>query len=186
MATPGWIELFVAPLARLGLPYMVTGSIASMLYGEPRLTLDLDLVVEIDAERAALLLAEFPEAEFYGPPLEVARAEASRDTRGHFNLIHHATGVKADVYIAANDPLHRWGLAHRRRVAIESGQLALAPPEYVIIRKLEFWREGGSEKHLRDVRGMLAANIELDRVFLDAELTLRGLASTWEGLLASG
>ena len=45
MAAPGWIELFVARLETLGLPYMVTGSVASMIYGEPRLTLDLDVVV---------------------------------------------------------------------------------------------------------------------------------------------
>lgn len=180
MATPGWIELFVAPLERLGVAYMVTGSIASTVYGEPRLTLDVDVVVELAAERASDFLAAFPEAEFYRPPLEVARVEASRDARGHFNLIHHGTGMKADVYVAASDPLHRWGLAHRRRVPVAGLEMALAPPEYVIVRKLEFSREGGSEKHLRDVRGMLAACGTLDRAFLDAELARRGLSPAWE------
>lgn len=183
MAAPSWIELFIEPFERLGLPYMVTGSVASMLYGEPRLTLDLDVVIQLAVEGAADFLAAFPESEFYRPPIEVARAEASRDARGHFNLIHHTTGVKADVYLATGDPLHRWGFAHRRRVPSGAGTLSLAPPEYVILRKLEFWREGGSEKHLRDVRGMLAAGIELDRVFLDAELQSRGLDATWERLI---
>jgi hypothetical protein len=185
MGTPGWIDLFVGPLERLAVPYMVTGSIASMLYGEPRLTVDLDIVVELDATHAAAFLAAFPESEFYRPPLEVVQAEAARDSRGHFKLIHHATGAKADVYLAARDPLHRWGLAQRRRLTTATGAISVAPPEYVIVRKLEFWREGGSPKHLRDVRGMLAAGLELDRGFLDGELARRGLVSAWQELLGS-
>lgn len=185
MATPGWIELFVLRLEALGLPYMVTGSVASMVYGEPRLTLDLDLVVELAIERAAELLAAFPEAEFYRPPFEVVVVECSRESRGHFNLIHHATGMKADVYLAARDVLHHWGLAHRRRIPLGPGQLALAPPEYVILRKLEFWREGGSEKHLRDICAMLATGLALDRAFLDAELRQRGLEEAWQRVTES-
>jgi hypothetical protein len=179
MATPGWIELFVRPLEALGLPYMVTGSMASMIYGEPRLTLDVDLVVQLAVERARDLLQAFPEAAFYRPPVEVVRVECARDSHGHFNLIHHETAMKADVYLAARDELHRWGLAHRRRIAIGGDRIFLAPPEYVILRKLEFFREGGSEKHLRDVRAMLATGLELDRAFLDAELRRRGLEAAW-------
>lgn len=59
MAAPGWIEQFVRRLEALELRYMVTGSVASMIYGEPRLTLDVDLVVELDVERAEELLAAF-------------------------------------------------------------------------------------------------------------------------------
>jgi len=179
MAAPGWIELFVAPLEVLGLPYMVTGSVASMIYGEPRLTLDVDVVLALDGDRAAALLSAFPESAFYRPPLEVVQAECAREARGHFNLIHHETGMKADVYLAARDELHHWGLAHRRRIRFGEGELALAPPEYVILRKLEFWREGGSEKHLRDVRAMLAVDPDLDRSFLDVELRRRGLEDAW-------
>lgn len=179
MAAPGWIDLFVAPLEALGLPYMVTGSVASMIYGEPRLTLDVDLVIALDPARAAEFLAAFPESDFYRPPLDVVQVECAREARGHFNLIHHETGMKADVYLAASDALHVWGLAHRRRIRFGEGELSLAPPEYVILRKLEFWREGGSEKHLRDVRAMLAASPDLDRRFLDAELRRRGLEEAW-------
>jgi hypothetical protein len=81
MAAPGWIELFVAPLEALGLPCMVTGSVASTVYGEPRLTLDVDLVLDLPAERAPDLLAAFPESAFYRPPLEVVRVECARAAR---------------------------------------------------------------------------------------------------------
>jgi hypothetical protein len=179
MAAPSWIELFVAPLEALGLRYIVTGSMASMIYGEPRLSLDVDLVVELGVDQAARFLDAFPEDDFYRPPLEVARIECARDSHGHFNLIHHATGLKADIYLCARDELQRWGLAHRRLIPFGSGQLSLAPPEYVILRKLEFFREGGSEKHLRDLRAMLATDLELDRGFLEPELRRRGLEEPW-------
>lgn len=179
MAAPGWIELFVARLEATGLSYMVTGSVASMIYGEPRLTLDLDLVIELPANRVEEFLAAFPESEFYRPPVEVVRLECSRESRGHFNVIHHETGAKADVYLAARDRLHEWGLAHRRRLPLGSGTIALAPPEYVILRKLEFFREGGSDKHIRDVRGMLQAGTAVDRAFVAQEVARRGLEAGW-------
>lgn len=83
--------------------------------------------------------------------------------------------MKADVYVAADDDLHRWGLANRRLVLFEGMELPLAPPEYVIVRKLEFWREGGSEKHVRDVRAMLEAGLVLDNTFLETEIRARSL-----------
>lgn len=51
--------------------------------------------------------------------------------------------------------LHQWALQHRKRLEIRGELLWLAPPEYVIVRKLEYYRDGGSEKHLRDIQGML-------------------------------
>jgi len=180
MAAPSWIELFIARLEPLDLAYMVTGSVATMVYGEPRLTLDVDLVVALERSRAQDLLHAFPESDFYRPPLEVVLLECERTARGHFNLIHHATGMKADVYLAAADDLHRWGLANRRRVVFEGRELPLAPPEYVIVRKLEFWREGGSEKHIRDLRAMLEAGVVLDSAFLETEIRRRGLQEAWQ------
>lgn len=154
--------LFTRRLEELGLAYMVTGAVASTMYGYPRFTHDLDLVLELPASRAAQLAAAFPPESFYAPPEEVMRMEARRALRGHFNLIHHETGFKADVYMQGQDPLHAWGMARRRRIEIEEGQgIWVAPPEYVIIRKLEYYREGRSEKHLHDIRGMLEVSGDL-------------------------
>lgn len=78
-----------------------------------------------------------------------------RAQRGHFNLIHHESGFKADIYLAGADSLHVWGLAHRHIAEIEGGKVSFAPPEYVILRKLQFYREGRSSKHLRDIHRMI-------------------------------
>ncbi|HTO86137.1 MAG TPA: hypothetical protein VMR54_01235 [Thermoanaerobaculia bacterium] len=159
---------------------MVTGSVAAIVYGEPRLTHDVDLVAVLDPERIARLSEAFPPAEFYCPPIEEIALEAAREGRGHFNLIHHATGFKADVYIAGRDPLHAWGLSRSRTLELDGEPIVVAPPEYVIVRKLEYFREGGSEKHLRDIRSMLEHSPEqIDRGELEKLIQSRGLEEAW-------
>ena len=172
--------IFIRPLNRLSISYMVTGSAASMAYGEPRVTLDIDLVAELSLPHAELLEAAFPPEEFYCPPRDVIAAEIERPAGGHFNLIHTGTGFKADFYLVGDDPLHHWGMARRRSVDIFGEVVMLAPPEYVIIRKLEYFKEGGSDKHLWDIRGMLQISNELiNRSELDAFIRQRALEDVW-------
>jgi hypothetical protein len=149
------LGVFLAPLVKLNVKYMITGSMASIVYGEPRLTNDVDLVMELDPKCLDSFQKAFSEAEFYSPPLEVIKIECARRLRGHFNIIHHHTGFKADVYLAGDDPLHRWALEQRRQIHLENGEVWVAPPEYVILRKLQYYQEGQSGKHLRDIRTML-------------------------------
>lgn len=108
--------IFLRPLASAGISYMVTGSVACTIYGEPRMTLDVDLVVELDSASIPAFRALFPETGFYVPPADVLAIEAGRERRGHFNVIHGSTGSKADVYIAGRDPLHRWASDWIRRM----------------------------------------------------------------------
>ena len=171
--------IFAPRFNALGVPWAATGSIASMIYGEVRTTQDIDVIVLLHAGAIVLMEKVFPETEFYRPPREVIQVELARERRGHFNLIHFESGYKADIYLSADDPLHAWALRNRRAVEIEDEQLWLVPPEYVIIHKLEFFREGGSEKHLRDIRGMLAVT-DVDRELLDREINARGLGEAWQ------
>ena len=169
---------FLEPLERLGLPYCITGSVAASVYGEPRLTADIDVVLLLGVGDVARLRTAFPDAEYYVPPAEALFVEISRSVRGMFNLIHHATQFKADVYLAARDPLHAWALEHRRRIDLEGTGAWIAPPEYVVLRKLEFLREGGQDKHVRDIRFILAATT-LDLKFVEAEVARLGLHVHW-------
>jgi hypothetical protein len=66
----------------------------------------------------------------------VIAVEAAREQRGHFNIIHQQTGFKADFDLSGRDPLHTWGLARARHLEVEGQVLVVAPPEYVIVRKL--------------------------------------------------
>lgn len=159
---------------------MVTGSVACIVYGEPRLTHDVDIVLILDAQAIERFPKLFPDEEFYCPPVEVLRVEARRRQRGHFNLIEHRSGFKADVYVAGEDELHRWAMAHRRTIDVEGKPLQLAPPEYVIARKLEYYREGKSDKHLRDIRGVLRhSRGEIDFTRLEEMVALLGVQNEW-------
>ena len=179
MALPKVAAIIADRLNAIGLKWMTTGSIAAMTYGEYRVTNDVDLVVVLVPSDVAKITAAFPLEEFYCPPADVIGEEAAREEHGHFNLIHHETGFKADIYIASKDSLNQWGFQRRHEVQFEGSVLWIAPPEYVIIGKLEFFREGGSEKHLRDIHGMLAMT-EVDRVFLEKEIARRGLQDAWQ------
>jgi hypothetical protein len=179
MPAPSPFALFIEPLERTGLSYCITGSVAASVYGEPRLTADIDVVLLMKEPDIAVLRAAFPESDYYVPPPETLAAEISRTSRGMFNLLHHASQFKADIYLAAGDPLHARALAQRRRIDLGGGGAWIAPPEYVILRKLEFLREGGSDKHLRDIRFILAAT-PVDRAFLEEQITSLGVRAEWE------
>ncbi len=185
MLEPDLVLLFTRPLDALGISYMVTGSVAGILYGEPRVTHDVDVVVELPRRLAASLVASFTPAEFYVPPEEVVLVELTRERHGHFNLIHHKSGFKADIYLVGEDPLHPWGLARRVRLKLGDTTLAVAPVEYVVVRKLQFFTEGGSEKHLRDIVGMLSINPTLEHsADLAAWVQKLRLGDAWQAVLA--
>ena len=82
---------------------MITGAVASIIYGEPRLTNDIDLVINMESDDVENFADAFPIEELYCPPPEVIRLEIGRPQRGHFNLIHQATGFKADIYASGRD-----------------------------------------------------------------------------------
>ena len=175
------IELFVQPLNRFEIRYLVSGSVAAMLYGEPRVTHDIDLIVFLRSEDVPRLPQAFPSPEFYLPPASVIAIEMARERRGHFNVIHADSGLKADFYLANRDELHGWAFRCARQYSVGQTLVRLAPPEYVIVRKLEYFREGGSEKHLRDIRSVLAVSGEqLDRTALDQWIARRGLEAEWQ------
>lgn len=174
-------EVFLRPLEASGLSYFITGSVASSAYGEPRYTQDLDLVLALTGSAVRSLLSAFDVALFYVPPEEALLEEAGRVRGGHFNLIHHESGVRADVYLAGDDELHAWAFDRRRRVQLGEDLSAwLAPPEYVILRKLEYMAEGGGERHLRDIQAMVGVLADsLERRALEGWIQRKGLEEEW-------
>lgn len=178
MPIPNPALLFLLPLEALKLPYMVVGSFACIAYGMVRDTRDVDIVLTMTVQDSSRVAAAYPLEEFYCPYPETLVAEASRTRSGHFNVIHHDTGFRADFYLAASDPLDRWAFQHRRRFPVDGEPIWVAPPEHVIVNKLEFFREGGSDKHLRDIRIMLKFT-EVDAPLLEAEIARRGLGESW-------
>ncbi len=144
---------------------MVTGGFAAIVYGHPRLTLDLDLILQLRPADASRFTGLWPADQFYCPPAEVVAAESQRAEHGHFNVIHTATSMRADIYLVGDNELQRWALDRTVMHRIMDEDVRIAPIEYVIAYKLIYARQGGSDRHLRDVARML----EIRGGALDAE-----------------
>lgn len=164
------------------IPYFVTGSVASFIYGEPRLTQDIDIVADIREKDIPGLLRFFPEGEFYLDSVSVERAVRERS---QFNIIHPSSGLKIDLIIPKENEFDRLRLERRRDVQTAEGlRVWYSSPEDIIVSKLEFYQEGGSEKHLRDIAGIIKiSGDELDFDYLATWMERKGLREKWNDFL---
>ena len=185
MLQPDLLKLFVIPLEHAKVEYVITGSVALILYAEPRLTHDIDLVVHLKMHDAKRIPEIFSPKEYYCPPEDIILGEIKRPIRAQFNIIHHDSGFKADLFLLGSDLLHEWAFANKRGMEIDDEySVWLAPPEYVIIRKMQYFAEGGSEKHMRDIQSMLAVmKDDLDRKFIEMQASRLGLKQIWQRLI---
>lgn len=159
---------------------MITGSIASIMYGEPRLTHDIDIVITIASDEIPKLMNAFPLEKYYCPPEEIIQIESRRTQRGHFNIIHHESGLKADFYFPGAEAYQFDAMRRRVRKEFFNEELWIAPPEYVILWKLLFYREGRSEKHLRDIRQMFeVSHAKIDHEILREYIERFSLEREW-------
>jgi hypothetical protein len=158
------LKLVTGRLDSARIPYMVTGSIAGGHYGHPRMTRDIDLVVELTPSDAARLVAALGDA-FSADP-EAIREAILR--RGLFNLIHHEAIVKVDFVIRKDTEYRRHEFSRRRLVDIDGHQLWMVTAEDLVLSKLVWAKDSRSEVQLRDVRGILALQrATLDRDYLE-------------------
>ncbi len=169
-------------LERLDIPYLVTGSMATIAYGEPRFTNDIDIVVDLPTEKVNDFCESFPSSEFYYSKVAVQQAV---EQHLQFNIIHPQSGLKVDVIIPAKDAFDLSRLGRGIRVAGGSDFSAwFASPEDVILKKLEYFQLGGSEKHLRDIAGVLKIRGNtIDREYLANWVQQLGLTREWDAVL---
>jgi hypothetical protein len=169
-------------LEELEIPYMIGGSQAAVYYGEPRLTRDVDIVAALESAHLAAMLDRFPAPEFYVS--EEAASEAL-ESRGQFNIIHPASGLKIDIFVNRDTPYDRLRLERRRRLPLVPGRAAwFARAEDVILYKLIYYREGQSDLHLRDVIGILrVSRDELDSSYVAEWVERLGLGALWDAVL---
>jgi hypothetical protein len=141
-------------LEQLDIPYMVVGGFAAIFYGEPRLTIDVDIVLDIKWRHIGPFVAAFPIPDYY------VSEEGIRDSlqrRYPFNVIQPTTGAKVDLVPLPRDLFAQ--AAFQRRQRLEYDELGHSAtfiiPEDIIVAKLIAYRETESDKHLRDARGVL-------------------------------
>ena len=165
-----------------GLTYLIGGSLASSVSGEPRSTIDIDIVVALN-ETDIPCLREALGAEFYADEAAIRRAVRRRSS---VNLIHQPTAIKIDLFVAGGTPLDRQQLARRQRVQIGSspGQsLYFHTPEDILLQKLRWFRASGdaSDRQWRDVLGIAAVQADrLDWAYLREHSAAIGVADLVE------
>lgn len=169
MSQPELLRLVGERLEAAGIDYMVSGSIASSLQGEPRATHDIDIVVAVRrpaAEVAGRLKASFPEPEFYLDENAVRDAIMSR---GMFNLIDVRSGDEVDFWLLTDDSFDRTRFERRYVEIFEGRGVPVSRPEDTILMKLR-WAAmlGGSEKQFTDaLRVYEVQHGQLDEPYLD-------------------
>lgn len=174
------LKSVTAQLDGAGIPYMVTGSMAANFYTVPRMTRDINLVIELserDVDRVTRLFQE----EYYVDRDMVQRA--IRD-QAMFNMIHNALVVKVDCVVRKETDYRREEFGRRRAVSIAGRQVFIVSPEDLILSKLDWAKESRSQVQLDDVRNLLRSVQELDRAYLTRWADRLGLSSLYREVAA--
>ena len=161
-----------------GVRYFVTGAVAAIAYGEPRLTNDIDIVADLEEDKIPRLKSCYPADEFYFDEESARRAVRARS---QFNIIHPGSGLKIDIMISQGNEFDQSRFRRARRLKpLEDTEVEFASPEDVIIKKLDFYRQGRSDKHLRDIAGILKISEDaIDIAYIEVWARKLGLEDIW-------
>ncbi len=177
----------IATLEALDVTYVIGGSVAAMMYSQPRFTIDVDLMVSAPLDQLNQLVQEVQSWQVYVTPFE-AILETNLPSGMPFNIIDGTIGTKADLYIVKNTGLDASAMARRRRLVWdrETGAAAwFLSPEDVILYKLSYYRQGGevAQKHPTDIANMLdVIGSQLDLAYIDQWAAEIGVADLWQVL----
>lgn len=148
----------IKELDRHGIPYMLTGSVASSLHGQPRATKDVDIVIAAAKEQVLNLVKALGE-NYYVSPNAIQEAFAHNSM---FNVIDSVSAWKADFIIRKDRPFSKNEFERRRIAAIKGLNVWVASPEDIILSKLDWAKASGSEQQFRDALGV--AVVQYDRL----------------------
>lgn len=179
MMGPRDLALFAARvLERAGADYFVTGSMGAMVYGEYRSTLDVGVVVNLRYGHLPDLKEAFSEPDFY---MSMNAVHEAMTHCSQFNVIHRPTGLKVDFMVADESPCNASRFRRARSFeAIPGESFKVAAPDDLILKKLEYYTMGGSDKHLRDIASMIKVSGEtFDRAYLERWAEALDVTEAW-------
>lgn len=164
-----------------GIRYFITGSMASMSYSEWRTTNDVDIVISVSMRDLQAIMGAFDPEQFYIDDWMVS--QAIQHLRS-FNVIDKNSVNKIDFMVVDEDGYDASRFSRRKQVVFDGVPIWIAAPEDVILKKLVFYREGQSDKHLRDIASMLKVSGDIiDRAYIDQWSLRLGVAREWRYLV---
>jgi predicted nucleotidyltransferase len=173
-----FLKSIASRLEAAGIRYMVTGSVAATFYAVPRLTRDIDVVIECGPEGASRLYGVFAPDCYVDE--DAVREAVSR--RGIFNVIHNDWLIKADFIVRRDDAYRDAEFERRRRIDLEGTGVWVVAPEDLILSKLLWARDSDSEMQKQDARAILRSVKDLDRAYLERWAVVLDLAGPLRGL----
>ena len=159
-----FLKTIARRLSEASIPYMVSGSVAMNVYAQPRMTRDIDIVIDIPLSKVDLFVSLF-ESDCYVDREMIDDAIRARDM---FNIIHNDWIIKADFMIKKSEAYRDAEFERRRSIALDETKLYVVAPEDLVLSKLVWARENLSELQRRDVRNMLQCAKELDWAHLES------------------
>lgn len=163
-------------LERAAIPYMITGSMAANFYAVPRMTRDIDIVIEIQRKDVEKIVGLFKD-NFYIDQESVSEAI---DHQGMFNILHNASVIKIDFIIRKESDYRKLEFGRRRWAEFEGQRICLVSPEDLIISKLFWAKDSLSETQLGDVRNLLGMVKEVDLEYLKKWIQALGLQHIYD------
>ena len=166
-----------AALDAHGVPYMLTGSLASSMYGVPRATNDIDIVVAPTRDQLLSIVTLFQRT---GLTVTTEAALSALRNNTQFNVIDFPRGLKVDLILRKDRPFNLTEFDRREKHEVEGMSLSIATPEDVLLAKLEWARIGESERQLIDAAGILKVQGEvLDLAYIQQWVDRLGLEAQW-------
>lgn len=181
MSIASFLRRIAEILEAVGVPYMLTGSLAAAYYATPRATQDIDVVIDTGKEGVERLVESFLKADLYVDP---DAALTAWQTRGQFNAIDPDTGWKVDLIVRKDRSFSTTEFERRERAEMLGIEVSLASLEDVLIAKLEWAALGDSELQRTDVVRMLESSGDrLDRGYLMKWVAELGLQAEWDAII---
>ncbi|HEU4887371.1 MAG TPA: hypothetical protein VFV49_05750 [Thermoanaerobaculia bacterium] len=172
-----FLRRVTAALDANGIPYMLTGSLASSMYGVPRATNDIDIVVAPSREQLLSIVQLF---QRLGLTVTSETAVAALRNKTQFNVIDFPRGLKADLIVRKDREFSVTEFDRRETHEVEGMRLTIATPEDVLLAKLEWAQMGDSERQIVDCAGMIKVQGDaLDLPYIRKWVERLGLAQEW-------
>jgi len=164
-------------LEQAGIPYMLTGSFASSVYGMSRGSADIDFVIAADEGGIRRLVNQLSEKDFYS---ELNQALEACQQNSMFNVIDHVTGLKIDFIFLKSRDFSQEEFRRRKQAIVWRVPIYIATPEDIVLSKLEWAKLGKSSRQIEDAAGIIKVRAdELDISYIEKWVAELGLASEW-------